>query len=296
LALDTFGNVYIADSNNRAVKKWNPVSKQVTSPISSGLKTPCAVAVAGVGNIYVADSGNNTVQEWNAATQQVSTLVSVGLKAPCGVALDPLGNLYIANTGDNTIQRLARAYLLLGATSVNEGSQAGTDSVTVQALPAGAPLTAISSQPWLTITGTGGGAVGFSFTANTSAASRTATIKVDGVSITVTQGADTASSMVKTAGMGQTASPGQAFATALQVEVEDSAGQPVRGAAVTFTVVPGATGASGTFNSSPPMPIPTNASGLATAPALTANSIAGTFSVTVTVGSLTATFNLTVAP
>jgi hypothetical protein len=148
----------------------------------------------------------------------------------------------------------------------------------------------------LTITGTGNGSIGFSFTVNTSAASRTATIKVDGVSITVTQGADTAASIVKTAGMGQTASPGQAFAPALQVKVADSAGQPVRGAGVTFTVVAGATGASGAFNSSPQMPIPTSASGLATAPVLTANSIAGTFAVTATVGSLTTTFNLNVAP
>jgi len=254
------------------------------------------VAVDGSGNIYVADSGNSTVKEWNAATQQVSTLVSTGLKAPCGVVLDALGNVYIANTTGNTVERLVRAYLLLGATSVNEGPQAGTDSVTVQVLPAGAPLTAVGSEAWLTITGTGNGTIGFSFTANTSAASRAAAVKVDGVSITVTQGGDIAASVVKTAGTGQTALPGQAFAKALQVKVADSAGHPIKGAAVTFTVEPSPKGAGGTFNPSPPMPIPTNAQGLATAPALTANNIAGVFKVSATVGGLSTTFSLTVAP
>jgi hypothetical protein len=188
-----------------------------------------------------------------------------------------------------------RAYLLLGTTSLNESPQAGTDSVTVQVLPAGAPLVVSSNESWLTITGTANGTVHFSFTANNSVVSRTATIEVDGLPVTVTQTGDTAASVVKTAGTGQTTAAGQLFGTALQVRVKDSAGNPVKGAAVTFTVVPGATGATGTFSSSPPMPILTNASGLATAPALTAGSIVGNFSVSATVGGLAARFTLIVA-
>ena len=77
--------------------------------------------------------------------------------------------------------------------------------------------------------------------------------------------------------------------------MKDSAGNPVKGAAVTFTVAPGATGATGSFSSSPPMPILTNASGLATAPGLTAGNIVGTFKVSATVGLLSATFSLAIA-
>ena len=62
---------------------------------------------------------------------------------------------------------------------------------------------------------------------------------------------------------------------------------------MTFTVTPGASGASGTFASSPSMPILTNASGIATAPTLTANGVAGTFTVTASVNALSVTFNLT---
>jgi streptogramin lyase len=295
IALDAFANVYIADGNNRDLKEWNAVSKQITYLISSGLNTPYAVAVDGEGNVYEADSGNNTVKQWNAAAGQVTTLLSSGLKAPSGLALDALGNLYIADTGANTIKKMVRAYVLLGSTNVNEGPQAGTGSVTVQILPAGSPLTVSSSQTWLTITSKAGGSVSFAFTANTSVASRQATIEVDGLPVTVTQSGDTAAIIVKTAGTAQSTPCGQLFGTALQVRVKDSAGNPVEGAAVTFTVAPGTTGATGTFSSSPPMPILTNASGLAIAPALTAGNLVGNFNVTATTGGLSARFTLTVA-
>jgi streptogramin lyase len=295
VALDALGNVYIAASENNAVKVWNAVSAQLTSLVASGLNSPNGVAVDGDGNVYIADSGDNKVKQWNAATQKVTTLVSTGLNSPNGVAVDAQGNPYIADTNDKAVKELTPAYLWLSATSLTEGSQAGTDAVTAQVLPAGAPLTATSNETWLAITGTAGGTIGFSFTANTSANSRTAAIKVDGSPATVTQSGDAVAGIAKTAGTGQTTSIGQAFATDLQVKVKDAAGHPVKGAAVTFAAVPGATGASGTFNTSPPMPIVTNASGLATAPTLTANNTAGAFTVSATVEGLTATFSLTIA-
>ena len=57
-------------------------------------------------------------------------------------------------------------------------------------------------------------------------------------------------------------------------------------------VVPGSEGAGGTFSSS--TPILTGAAGYARASTLTANSVAGTFTVTASVGALTSTFTLTV--
>jgi streptogramin lyase len=295
VALDAFGNLYIADSNNKVVKEWNAVSKAVTVLISSGLKNPNAVAVDGEGNVYVTDSGNNTVRQWNAATAQVSLLVKTGLNAPSGVAVGTLGNLYLSDTNANLVKKLTPGYLLLSATSLNEGQPAGADSATAQVFPPNMPVTATSNETWLTITGIAGGTVGFSFTANTSLKSRTAQIAVCGLTVTVTQSGDTVASIAKTGGTAQTALPGAVFAKALQVKGEDAAGQPVQGAPVTFKVVPGASGASGTFGSSPPMPILTNASGVAIAPALTAGAIVGTFQVSATAKGLTTRFTLTIA-
>ena len=74
--------------------------------------------------------------------------------------------------------------------------------------------------------------------------------------------------------------------------VLDAAGNPVQGAPVTFQVTPGASGAAAAFAGSPAMPVLTDQNGLAAAPALTANSIAGSFTVTASAGALNAIFNL----
>jgi sugar lactone lactonase YvrE len=298
VAVDGQGNVYFADAGNNAIEEWAAVGGQVSALVSSGLNNPTGVAVDGQGNVYLADTGHNAIKQWSPASRRVITLVSSGLKAPAGVAVDGQGNVYIADTNDSAIKKFTAVYLALGATSRNEGPQAGTDSVTVQVLPAGTPLTAQSNRPWLTITGTGGESIGFSFQANTSVNARTAQITVLGQPVTVTQSGDIPASITKTGGAAQSTPVGQAFGTALQVRIKDAAGEVIQDAAVTFTVFPGADGASGTFSSPPPMPILTDAKGYATAPTLTANSIAGTFRVKVTVGGSSATiaFSLTITP
>ena len=295
VAVDAQDNVYFADSKNNAVKEWSGTGKPVSTLVSAGLNAPAGVAVDGDGNVYIADTSNNAIKQWSPASDQVTALVSSGLKAPGGVAVDGQANVYIADSSDSAIKKFSAVYLSLGATSRNEGPQAGTDSIPVQVLPASTPLTATSKQAWLTITGTGGGAIAFSFTANTSVSNRTAQITVLGQVVAVTQNGDTPASITKTAGTGQSTSEGQVFATALQVRVKDASGNGLAGANVIFTVVPGSKGTSGAFSPSPSMPIATNASGLATAPTLTANGVAGTFTVTASVGSLTTTFSMTIA-
>jgi hypothetical protein len=294
VAVDAAGNVYFADQKNNAIKEWNAATKLVTTLVSSGLNAPYGVAVDGGGNVYFSDLGNNAIKQWSPATQQVTVLVSTGVKSPCGVAVDGQGNVYVADLGDNAIKRYSTIYFSLSATSRTEGASAGTDSIAFQVLPASVVVSAASSQSWLTITGASGGAIGFSFSANTSLSSRSAPITVLGQTVTVTQSADVPAVITKTAGDGQSTTGGQAFATALQVQVTDANGIALPGVAVTFTVTPGASGASGTFSATPPMPVPTNSNGIATAPALTANSIAGTFAVTAGEGNLTVNFSATV--
>ena len=139
------------------------------------------------GNVYFADDDNGAIKEWNAATQTVSAPVSSGLSFPEGVALDGSGNVYIADTQGSAIKELPRAFV--PAAAITEGGAAGSDSLS-PVLPATAPLTGVfaptSDQTWLTIGSVSGGAVSFSFTANTGAV-RTAHITVLGQQITVTQ-------------------------------------------------------------------------------------------------------------
>jgi streptogramin lyase len=292
VAVDTQGNVYFSDSGNNAIKEWIAATQQAITLVS-GLSGPSGVAVDGQGNVYFADSGSGTIREWSPVSQQVTILVSSGLSNPAGLALDGQGDIYVADSGNNAVREVTLAYVALSASSLTEASQSGTDSVSAQVLPASIPLTAVSDQPWLTITGISGGVIGFSFSSNTTGASRIAHIAILGLQVTVTQSGEAAASLTKCAGDGQSTTLGQPFVTALQVCLADAGGNPLSGSPVTFSVTPGAGGAGGTFSTTPPMPIPTNASGIAIAPTLTANGIAGMFTVTASANALSVTFTLT---
>ena len=292
VAVDGLGNVYFADSGNNAIKELVG-GGQVNTLVAAGLSGPTGVAVDGQGNVYLADTGNNAIKEWNVATQQVTALVSTGLNAPAGIAVDGRGNLYVADTNNNAIKMITPGWLAVSATSLNEPYAGGTDSVTAQVLPASLSLTATSDQSWLTVTGVSGGVIAFSFSSNSTGASRIAHIIILGLPVTVTQSGDLPASLTKCAGDGQSTAIGQPFATALQVCVADALGNPVPGVPVTFTITPGATGAGGAFGSNPPMPILANQNGTVTAPVLTANGIGGAFTVTASLNALSVTFSLT---
>jgi hypothetical protein len=100
-------------------------------------------------------------------------------------------------------------------------------------------------------------------------------------------------SIVASAGTPQSAVAGTAFAMALQAVVTNASGNPVSGATVTFTAP--VSGASGTFGGVATATATTNADGVATAPAFTANATAGSYTVTAGVAGIStlASFNLT---
>ena len=102
VAVDTMGNVFIADTGNNAIKEWTRTNKTVTTLVSLGLNSPNSVALDAGDNVYIADTGNNAVKEWVSASSNVATLVSSGLYSPSGVALDSTGNVYIAD-GHNQV-------------------------------------------------------------------------------------------------------------------------------------------------------------------------------------------------
>jgi sugar lactone lactonase YvrE len=194
VAVDVGGNVYFADTGNAAIKEWSPATPtNVATLVSSGLSQPVGVAVDGAGNVYIADSQSNVIAEWSAATQQATALVPTGLSGPAGVAVDGAGNVYIADSGHNAIEEMPVAFV--GPASLTEPVTGGTDAL-LPVLPATAPLVGIfaptSDQSWLTIGSVANSVVNFSFTANTSTATRTAHIIVLGQPVTVTQNGLTA--------------------------------------------------------------------------------------------------------
>ncbi len=102
-AVDSQGNLYVANTNARTVNKVTP--RATVSVFASGFSSPRGLAFDAQGNLYVANAGDSTVRK---VTPQgvVSIFVIAGLWAPTGLAFDPQGNLYIANAGNNVINKV----------------------------------------------------------------------------------------------------------------------------------------------------------------------------------------------
>lgn len=147
-------------------------------------------------------------------------------------------------------------------------------------------------------TDSSGTATSPAFTANTTAGSYAVTASVAGVtttasfSLTNTPGPPAA--IAATAGTPQGALINSAFATTFKATVQDSAGNGISGATVTFTAP--TSGASGTFaGGSTTASATTDSSGVATSPAFTAGGAGGSYSVMATVAGVgtAASFSLT---
>ncbi|MGG1518031.1 cadherin-like beta sandwich domain-containing protein [Paenibacillus oryzisoli] len=125
VAIDSSGNLYIADSDNNKIRKVDAISKKISTIAGTGvygyfgdgglatnaeLRTPAGVAVDAAGNVYIADQYNNRIRKVGT-DGNISTIVGTGdsddLSSPTGIALDSLGNLYIADTGNSRILKAA---------------------------------------------------------------------------------------------------------------------------------------------------------------------------------------------
>jgi len=142
LALDSTGNLYIADAGHNRIRKVDAVTGNISTVAGSGaygyswdgglainasLASPGGVEVDSAGNLYIADTNNNRVRKVDAVTGNISTLAGNGnattffyngdgssaaaasLNSPSAVAVDSAGNVYIADTGDNLIRKVVKA-------------------------------------------------------------------------------------------------------------------------------------------------------------------------------------------
>ena len=146
VAVDSTGNLYIADSGNARIRK---VSNGVITTVagngtdgSSGdngpatsaqLREPYGVAVDSAGDIYIADSANNRIRK---VSNGVITTVAGGgssfgdngpatsaqLFNPYGVAVDSAGNLYITDYGSSRIRKVSNGVITTVAGTGTDGS------------------------------------------------------------------------------------------------------------------------------------------------------------------------------
>ena len=110
---DASGNVYVADSNNHAVKEILAVDGVI--PPAPAINTlgafnqPAGLAVDGSGNIYVASDGEvNEIMAVNGAMPAIPVIRTLGsgFTSPWGVAVDGKGNVYVADTDVGTVSEM----------------------------------------------------------------------------------------------------------------------------------------------------------------------------------------------
>jgi sugar lactone lactonase YvrE len=116
IAVDTKGNVFVADPSTNAVKEILAANGSIPANpgirvLSSDFSGPVDVAVDVCGNVFVADNQNNAVKEILAvngsipASPTIKTLGS-GFHFPHGVAVDAKGNLFVADSYNNAVKEM----------------------------------------------------------------------------------------------------------------------------------------------------------------------------------------------
>ena len=137
IAVDSAGNIYIADTNNYRVRKVS--SGEIVTVMGNGtygfngdngpatsaqLGSPSGVVADSAGSLYIADTFNNRIRKVsNGAITTVAgngntgrggdngPATSAQLYRPYGVATDSAGNVYIADTINNLIRKVSNGVI-----------------------------------------------------------------------------------------------------------------------------------------------------------------------------------------
>jgi sugar lactone lactonase YvrE/ribosomal protein L24E len=171
VAVDSKGNVYIADSSNHRLRKVDAGSGTITTiagtgdpkapncpdkaqtcpAAGSGLKFPKSMFMASGDQLYLADSGNNMIRKLDLTANPVTITVVAGntqakkyggdggravdaqLNTPEGVAVDSAGNLYIADSDNNLVRKVDTSGII--TTVAGDVAAAKSAADTQQAVP-----------------------------------------------------------------------------------------------------------------------------------------------------------------
>jgi alpha-tubulin suppressor-like RCC1 family protein/DNA-binding beta-propeller fold protein YncE len=156
VAVDSAGNVYVADSYNQTIRKIAPDGTVTTlaglagvygsadgTGSSARFNYPYGIAVDSAGNVYVGDTHNQTVRKITPAGV-VTTLAglagaygsadgtgsSARFNGPEGVAVDGADNVYVADSSNHTIRKVTPAGVVstLAGLAGTSGSSDGVGS------------------------------------------------------------------------------------------------------------------------------------------------------------------------
>ena len=147
IAIDTAGNLYVADTTNSTVRRVTPAGVVTTFAGTAGragsndgtgaaasFNLPRGIVVDASGNLYVVDGGNQTVRRITSAGVVTTIAGAVGqvgssdgagsaarFQNPNGLGIDNSGNLFVADTGNRTIRRVDLAGNVTTVVGVADG-------------------------------------------------------------------------------------------------------------------------------------------------------------------------------
>jgi gliding motility-associated-like protein len=131
IAIDKYGNLFIADGNNR-IREITPDATVTTFAgnnsgnadgvgMAASFYFPNGIAIDAAGNLYITDTYNNEIRKVRpdgtvttiAGNGSIGSIDGTGanavFNAPIGITLDPFGNLYVTDAPDDKIRKITPA-------------------------------------------------------------------------------------------------------------------------------------------------------------------------------------------
>ena len=138
LAVDRDGNLYVADKDNKSVRKVTP-DGTVSTFATTNMNQPWGIEVHPVtGDIYVSDNGNHLILKITPAggvsvfagsTEGFAdgTATTAKFKGPQDLMFDAAGNLYVADSGNKRIRKISpQGNVVTMAGNGTQGNDDGT--------------------------------------------------------------------------------------------------------------------------------------------------------------------------
>ena len=153
VAVDSAGNLYVADFSNHVIRKVAPNgtistlagtgkcghSGDGSAATGAQLCGPQGVAVDSAGNVYISDTNNNTIRKVVAGgtifaiagnggygySGDGGAATAAQLRFPLGLSLDSAGNLYIADARNNVIREVSSSGIITTVAGTGAGGYSG---------------------------------------------------------------------------------------------------------------------------------------------------------------------------